>query len=173
MIATLHADDTRPTLRTRLLKPLPSLAEPHMLPNPDPNHDIFHNYIINPNSNHALVDELIQECAIWIARAFADCYNYHSDSTIDSHDAMIAALAELNGLIYGNDQTMSTEEAILLWVDDPDQYMDLACAANPNASLSDEINNNRPRLFEYFDLENIFGDEDPSELPAYSDTLWS
>lgn len=169
-------NDNRATLRTRQLKPLPSLAEPHMLPNPDPTTDANGwrpNYIENPASNHRLVDELIQECAIWIARAFADCYDYHSDSTIDSHDAMIAALAELNALIYGNDQTMSTEEAILLWINDPDQYMDFACAANPNASLSDEIENNRPRLFEYFDLENIFGDEDPSELPAYTTTIWS
>ena len=148
--------ETPDTLRRRLITPLPDLSAPEYIENPDPTtpaDGYRSNYIENPESNHRLVDELIQECSIWIARVYADSYTYHSDSTIDSHSAMLCSLTALNGLIYGNDQTMSTDEAIQLWLDNPDDAMDLIESANPNTGISDELDKNRPRLFTYFNLD--------------------
>jgi hypothetical protein len=159
-------DETPDTLRRRLITPLPDLSAPDMIPNPDTDpthlneHGYHPNYIKNPASNHQLVDELIQECSIWIARVFADSYTYQSDSTIDSHTAMLCSLVALNGLIYGNDQTMQTSEAIELWLDNPDDCIDLIEAANPNTGISDELNTNRPRLFAYFNLDWDRWDDD-------------
>lgn len=143
------------TLRDRLIKPLPSLDAPEYIPNPTP--EDGSNFILNPESNHAAVDKLFSDANIFIAHTFAAGYGYHSDSTVDTNAALIAAMTAINNIIYGNDQTMDTADAINLWLDDEYAASDLVEAYSPNTGA---ILAPYPELFSYFNLSYDFDDED-------------
>ena len=97
---------------------------------------------------------LFQDAAAYIARLYAGTIDYTSDSTVDSHNAMIASLTALHGVIYGNDLTMSDEAALAYWLDDRDNWMDLSEVADPNMGIPDDLKTGGyPELFNYFNLD--------------------
>lgn len=148
------------TLRNALIKTLPDLSVPENLENPDydetkgydPNNP---RYIDNLDSGHKLMRQLITDAAAYTARVYSESLGYISDSTIDSHNAMISTMTELHRLIYGDDQTLDDQQALDQWLDNETNLMDLAEVSNPNTGPSDG-QLTPPALFDYFNLSDDF-----------------
>lgn len=152
-------DEIPDTLRRRLIKPFPDMTiDDRWIPNED-----GPGYHENPASNFPALDKAFMEATRWTALNLAQGYDYHSDSTVDSHYAIISSLAALNNVVYRHDLTMDLAEAINLWLDDTDICIDLIETANPNTGMTDEINNSRPELFSYFNLDWDRWDDDYEE----------
>ena len=152
MTAEQNTNESMPTLRDALIKPLPVIASPAYIPNPDKDIPGIEgpNFIPNPDDHYNELRTLIADAAAWTARLYAATQDYHSDSTLDSHNAMIDMLNAYHQFIYGADQTMTEQEAL-------DSF--LTCdvwamleTTNPNTEMPDELAKNRPELFSYFDL---------------------
>jgi len=143
-------------LRALLITPFPDMTVPEYIPNPDTTTPRFYpgdNFVPNPASEHNAIRREFADAAAWTARLFAATQDYHSDSTIDSHNAMIETLTALHYVIYGNDQTMDDDEAIRLWLDEDGLADALVETANPNTGMPDDLNDARPALFARFNLD--------------------
>lgn len=161
----MNTENTTPdTLRNRLIKPFPDMTiTERYIPNPSDEldeHGYRANFIPNPDCNFPMIDQLFMNATIWTALNLAQGYTYHSDSTIDSHYAIIASITELNNVVYRHNLTMDLDEAVNRWLDDVGICIDLIETANPNTGMTDEIDQSRPELFTYFNLDYDFFDED-------------
>lgn len=78
---------------------------------------------------------------------------YFSDSTLDSHNQLAGFILDMVDLIYGYDQTMSEDEAVQKWLDDPNAYWNTEAAAEPNFP---DYGIDKPDLFTYFDFERYY-----------------
>ena len=70
----------------------------------------------------------------WAARNYAENTDYFSDSTIDSHNAMIALMTSLHDLRYGYNQTKDDETALDAFLDAPYNHADLYMSIFHNCS---------------------------------------
>ena len=78
----------------------------------------------------------VQDAASWAAKNLAANYDYASDSTLDSHNAMVATINAFHQLVYQHDQTMSEEDALNTFLDTPLLHADLHMAIHHNCSHS-------------------------------------
>ncbi len=83
---------------------------------------------------HSNWSQLTLDAGNWAARNLAENYDYVSDSTIDSHEAMISVMTMINNLIYHYGQTMDAKAAFQKFLDEPYGAGDLWTAINHNCS---------------------------------------
>jgi hypothetical protein len=108
------------TLRDMLITPLPSLDDPEYTRS-DEGHFV-------QDANWLQTRTMLADAAAYIATSYASSIEYTSDSTIDTHLAMIATLTNLNNVIYAHDQTMEFDEALTAFLDDDDAAIDFYMA---------------------------------------------
>lgn len=91
---------------------------------------------------------LFQDAAAWIARSYASSISEASDSTVDTHLAMISTLTTLNKFVYRDDFTTELPELIEGWLDDEYAAQDFYMSSfDANISRDSQY---MPPLFGYF-----------------------
>jgi len=142
------------TLRSALITPFPDLTVPEYLPNPDtsPKQYPGQNYVPNPDAHHEEIRREFADAAAWTALIYAQTQDYHSDSTLDTHNAMIETLNLLHMVIYGDDQTKDDATALNDYLES--DWDALEMTVHPNCALPDnwEETHPLPALFARFDL---------------------
>ena len=134
------------TLRDIQTKALPNTTGPDYIDNGD---DAMPRYTVAPE--HAAMNALLTEATQYCAMLLASSITYTSDSTIDSHQAMPDFLNDMITIIYGHDQTMSLNDAITLWLDDSECFINFYMIVHANVSSYADLTT--PALFDYFDFE--------------------
>jgi hypothetical protein len=113
-------------------------------------------YLVKPFPVRAPGDDtLFADALKYAGLTIAASTEYFSDSTLDSHNQLSAFICDMVNVIYGYDQTMSEDEAIQKWLDDPDAFWNAEAAKSPNFP---DYGHALPALLEYFNFELYWDD---------------
>jgi len=147
---TTPIDDSVRTLRSALIKPWPTVT-PSAWPIPNENGVTdAAPYRWKDNPDYVHVNHMIQELLHWACLTVAHNAYHTSDSEVDSMNALILIIATMHMVNYGDDLTLSLQEATDRWLDSEGSWMDLQMASDPNWATDPDLAD--PEIFSYFDL---------------------